>query len=171
MWSPGEKNYGSFEHPCDQPLSLKKVTTTPLEKVTFLHFFFYVNVDYTPQTEMKVIPSEGAAGPEEPMDVDSAIPATTAANDPGTSSAGTEVPPASMGTEEDMEGRKRKGPETRTVILAPEAKRSRVSSLVHLVNSEKVWRIGHNASSSTSTGSCAGRRPSPRSSHGVVWLG
>ena len=43
-----------------------------------------------------------------------------------------------MDEDEIPEDRKRKGPETRTVTLGPEAKRSKVSSLVNLVHSERV---------------------------------
>ena len=34
----------------------------------FIYVYYFVNVDYRPQTEMKIVPSEGATGASQPMD-------------------------------------------------------------------------------------------------------
>ncbi|OLP86389.1 hypothetical protein AK812_SmicGene32497 [Symbiodinium microadriaticum] len=150
LWSRGDKTYCCHEHNNDQPLSIKKVTTKPLEETTFLYVYFFASVEYRPDKDMKVIPSEGALE-HRSMDTEAEQPLPAEASTSGmdsTTSPALSSPPAAeaapMEVQEDAEDRKRKGPETRTVVLGPESKRSRVESLIHFTTSEKVtYRAQH----------------------------
>ena len=144
LWSRGDRTYCCHEHNNDQPLSIKKVTAKPLEETTFLYVYFFARVEYLPDKDMKVIPSEGALE-HQPMDTEAERPtpseASTSGMDPMSSPALSSPPTAvadPMDVQEDPEDRKRKGPETRTVVLGPESKRSRVESLIQFTSSEKV---------------------------------
>ena len=144
LWSRGDQTYCCHEHHNDQPLWIKKVTTKPLEETNFLYIYFYVNVEYKPEAELKIIPSEGAVEPRT-MDIENESPPSTEASTSGMEPTAPLPPapsnaaePAPMDAQEETEDRKRKGPETRTVVLGPESKRSRVASLVNHTMSEKV---------------------------------
>ncbi|CAE7404059.1 unnamed protein product, partial [Symbiodinium necroappetens] len=139
----GDKKYSCHEHNNDQPIVLKKITASPIESTVFMYIYYFVNVDYRPQEEMKVVPSEGATEQATDHNMD-ATPAPTdgignedvtiGSRDPGSSIEA----PSPMEEDNLPEDRKRKGPESRTVVIGPESKRTKVCSLVHLMNSEKV---------------------------------
>eukprot|EP00439_Symbiodinium_sp_Y106_P051007 s1424_g6.t1 len=144
MWERGERQFSCHEHNNDQVIVFKKISAKAVETIIFIYVYYYVNVEYKPQKEMKIVPSEGAADVT-PMDGEP-MP-SEGDNGPGGQDAVMESAtfadprPAPSPMEEDdlTEDRKRKGPETRTVVLGPEAKKSKVCSLVHLVQSEKVF--------------------------------
>ena len=144
MWERGERQFSCHEHNNDQVIVFKKISAKAVETIIFIYVYYYVNVEYKPQKEMKIVPSEGAADVT-PMDGEP-MP-SEGDNGPGGQDAVMESAtfadprPAPSPMEEDdlTEDRKRKGPETRTVVLGPGAKKSKVCSLVHLVQSEKVF--------------------------------
>ena len=140
MWNRGERQYACHEHNNDQAITFKKITARPIETLVFLYTYYFVNVEYRPHAEMKVIPSEGTLDRDHPIEVDQ--PAETASSTGDATMPMSSPSPSDESVPMDMEeagdDRKRKGPETRTVTLGPESKRSRVSSLVHLVYSDKV---------------------------------
>ena len=144
MWNRGERQYACHEHNNDQAITFKKITARPIETLVFLYTYYFVNVEYRPHAEMKVIPSEGTLDRDHPIEVDQ--PAETASSTGDATMPMSSPSPSDESVPMDMEeagdDRKRKGPETRTVTLGPESKRSRVSSLVHLVYSDKVMHPG-----------------------------
>ena len=143
LWTRGDKKYSCHEHNNDQPIVLKKITANPIESTVIMYIYYFVNVDYRPQEEMKVVPSEGATEQVTDQNMDAtSTPAdgmgnedvTIGSRDPGSSIEA----PSPMEEDNLPEDRKRKGPESRTVVVGPESKRTKVCSLVHLMNSEKV---------------------------------
>ena len=155
VWTQGAKDDHCYhEHNTDQPITIKKITTKPVEDTFFLYVFFYVNVEYRPAAELKVIPSEGAQDANSslnpvPMQMDS-VPGTgdNTTNEDGiitTPSRASDLSQTSSTTSaNDMDvdtlggELKRKGPESRTVVLGPESKRSRTSDLINYMSSHRV---------------------------------
>ena len=144
FWNHGASEHSSLEHNDDKPITVKKITTAPIDKVCLVYFYFFVNVEYRPEVPLKVVPSEGAAengvevteptssgqdsSPTSPMSITSDPTSRTT-----TTSSMEEV------TEDDNHvNNKRKGPDSRTVVLAPEAKRGRLGLLLECLASEKV---------------------------------
>ncbi|CAE7471514.1 unnamed protein product, partial [Symbiodinium necroappetens] len=143
LWTRGDKKYSCHEHNNDRPIVLKKITANPIESTVFMYIYYFVNVDYRPQEEMKVVPSEGATEQATDHNMD-ATPAPTDGMGNEDVTIGSRAPgssteaPSPMEEDNLPEDRKRKGPESRTVVIGPESKRTKLCSLVHLMNSEKV---------------------------------
>ena len=148
FWTIGANDHGFYEHNNDNPIVLKKVTAINYEKVALLYVYYYVNVEHVPEGRVKVLPSEGYddLGGAAPMDVDSAN-ADSVPSSSGTMTAPTsqpsERPPVDSGAdmEVDPSGEtdlKRKGPDSRAVVLAPETKKSKLGLLLEMVYSDKV---------------------------------
>ena len=151
LWTHGQTEHASHEHNDDKPIILKKVTTTPVDKVCFVYVYFFVNVEYRPEQMMKVLPSEGAIDVDSECQDPGSPAASSSAASPMSISTETTTSPRStttpMETEEEEEAvcNKRKGPETRTVVMAPEAKKGRLELLLeHLGKDQVLTKAQHN---------------------------
>ncbi|CAE7589766.1 unnamed protein product, partial [Symbiodinium microadriaticum] len=151
LWTYGQMEHASHEHNDDKPIILKKVTSTPVDKVCFIYVYFFVNVDYRPEQTMKVLPSEGAIDVDSECQDPGSPAASSSAASPMSISTETTTSPRSttmpMETEEEEEVgcNKRKGPETRTVVMAPEAKKGRLELLLeHLGKDQVLTKAQHN---------------------------
>ena len=147
-WTVGSNDHGFHERNNDNPIVMKKITAMDYEKIALLYVFYYINVEHVPEGRLKVLPSEGYddVGDTAPMEVDEAT-----SGSPPTSSGATPspLPPPrdqpSSGQLTDMEVDpsdgsvlKRKGPDSRAVVLAPETKKSKLGLLLVLVTRYEV---------------------------------
>ena len=139
FWKIGSNDHGFYERNNDNPIVMKKVTAVDYEKLALLYVYYYVNVEHVPEGRLKVVPSEGYDA--EPMDVDttpSTLSRPASANDPsalqGLRDQKSNDSDMDVDTSAENEASlKRKGPDTRTVVLAPEVKKSKLGLLLELV--------------------------------------
>ncbi|OLQ01786.1 hypothetical protein AK812_SmicGene15471 [Symbiodinium microadriaticum] len=156
MWKAGSDDYSCHEHTNDNPVTFKKVTAKAIDDLAFIYIYYYVHISYEPRKDMKVLPSEGATEEHQPMDAE-ARPTEQPASDGPAASTGPDdsmdVSPAAnsvndMEIEEDMDDGselKRKGPETRTVVMGPESKRTKLDAVMDVIGREQVNSSGqHN---------------------------
>ena len=136
MWTCGQGEYTCYEHTNDQPITMKKVTTKNIDNLAFVYVYYYISIDYEPVQDIKVVPSEGAVDDNnhQPMDLDSNSPRTTTPTSSTTSPMSTSTPTLDV----DDLSLKRKGPESRTVTLGPEAKKTKLEAMLEVANKEKV---------------------------------
>ena len=136
MWTCGQGEYTCYEHTNDQPITMKKVTTKNIDNLAFVYVYYYISIDYEPVRDIKVVPSEGAVDDNnhQPMDLDSNSPRTTTPTSSTTSPMSTSTPTLDV----DDLSLKRKGPESRTVTLGPEAKKTKLEAMLEIANKEKV---------------------------------
>ena len=126
MWVCGHDEHTSYEHNNDQPITMKRVTTKAIDSLAFIYIYYYVNVDYEPRRDTKVIPSEGAVDIDEPQPMDIDTSSTTT----------PEATSTQMG--DDDVSNKRKGPESRMVTIGPEIKKTKLDALMEVLGKEKV---------------------------------
>ena len=122
VWKASQDSYACHEHNNDDPITVKKVTAIPIDEVAFLYLYFVVTVDYEPAPSLKVVPSEGAIDHQEPMQVDKPVETPSDGDGP-------------MDVDRDL---KRKGPDSRTVVLGPESKRERLNAFLEVLPSSRV---------------------------------
>ena len=84
LWKSRTDEYTCHEHNNDEPITMKKVTTTPVDEVAFLYMYFVVTMAYDPEPPLKVIPSEGAIDHGGPMDMDHHQPCSAIKGDENT---------------------------------------------------------------------------------------
>ncbi|CAE7463363.1 unnamed protein product, partial [Symbiodinium necroappetens] len=133
FWNTDDPKLHCYEHNNDNPIIMKRVTAVKTDKV---------------------LPSEGYD--DEPMNSENGLGGTMITGDmtpsrsdvsmsptsPTTSTSDQTMPDA--GSDVEHSG-KRKGPDSRTVVLAPETKRSKIEELLSLVGSNQVHTISqHN---------------------------
>ncbi|CAE7420861.1 RE2 [Symbiodinium natans] len=151
MWKQGDTGYSSYEHNNDDPLTMKKITSIPTEKLVVLYIFCYVFPEYEIVPKLKVVPPEGEQ--VKAMEVDdagtnagaasSSSPQSSSPSSGGTALPASSVPPADMDV--DVQGHKRKGLDSRTVTIAPETKKSKLDTYLDMARSEKVHTVSqHN---------------------------
>ena len=129
LWKAGHDGYTCHEHNNDDPITMKKITAMTIDEVAFLYLYFVVSVEYEPGPSLKIVPSEGALEPSEPMQVDTQATAPEEHDD-------------TMEVDRDV---KRKSPDSRTVVIGPESKRERVIAFLEVLSSSKVTtRTQHN---------------------------
>ncbi|CAE7721255.1 unnamed protein product [Symbiodinium sp. CCMP2592] len=132
MLTCGTEEHTCHEHNNDQPITMKKVTTKAIDNLAFLYIYYYINTNYEPANDIKIIPSEGAvdADDSQPMDIQPQSP----------QSATSPTTPQSTTTpmSDDDGSLKRKGPESRTVTLGPETKKTKLEALLDNFDKEKV---------------------------------
>ena len=145
FWKQGEAQVHCHEHNDGNPMTLKN-TAMPTDQVCFVCVFYYSFPNYEPEKINKVIPSEGYddASMAEVSEMDQSMitgdlsPSRTDASmsptSPTTTSMDDVVPPGVEGGDN-----KRKGPDSRTVVLAPESKRSRLEQMLNQVASQRVF--------------------------------
>ena len=110
-------HYAIQEHKSDRHLQMKKITNHAREDTCILYFYYY-NVTYTEENRSAVDRRQQ----EQP---DTSMKSVTTSSDNPMDSV--------------MESKKRKGPETRTVVLAPEKKRQKMEYLKKDVEFMKSW--------------------------------
>ena len=148
MWKAGEAEYTCHEHTNDNPVTFKKVTAKAIDDLAFIYIFYYVHKDYEPRRDMKVLPSEGAPDDHQPADGTEVTTEQVDADEimaSPTASMGMDVSPSSdgMSVEESDHELKRKGPETRTVVIGPESKRTKLEALLDVAGRENSSRGQH----------------------------
>ena len=146
FWKHGEAQVHCHEHNDSNPITLKKITAMPIDQVCFVYVFYYHFPNYEPEKMVKVIPSEGyddlsmktasemdqsmITGDLSPSRSDVSMsptsPTTTSADEP-------------MSHDDGGGDNKRKGPDSRTVVLAPESKRSRLEQMLSQLSSQRVF--------------------------------
>lgn len=107
LWAQGSEQYASQEHWSSTTLKIKDMVPFPVEDACFVYLFYYNHVGEEVRPTAVKEPTD--AIPTVPMELDSLEPA--------------------MDTS-DLIDHKRKGPETRTVIIGQESKKQRTDSLV-----------------------------------------
>ena len=117
-WITGGRNYAVQEHKSDRHLQLKKITNDPREDTCILYFYYY-NVNYVEENR-----DAGKQRVEEEVPDTSMKSVTTSSE-------------ATM--ESVLESKKRDGPETRTVVLAPERKKQKMDYVKKDVEFMKSW--------------------------------
>ncbi|OLP96718.1 Acyl-CoA-binding domain-containing protein 6 [Symbiodinium microadriaticum] len=143
-WKMHEAGTSFHEHTTDAVIVMKKITTNVIEETAFLCVYFYVFPDYEVKKDMRVLPSEGFDDADVPMNGDGGDPMSVGSSSPRTPTPPTTTStdpdsPQSMDTEEEStRGEKRKGPDTRTVTLAPETKKSKLEELFALMSDRRV---------------------------------
>ncbi|CAE7429695.1 PLA2G7, partial [Symbiodinium necroappetens] len=110
LWAQGSEQYASQEHWSSTTLKIKDMVPFPVEDACFVYLFYYNHVGEEVRSMAVKEPSDVI--PTVPMELDSLEPA--------------------MDTS-DLIDHKRKGPETRTVIIGQESKKQRTDSLDSLV--------------------------------------
>ena len=115
-WIVGGRRYAVQEHKSDRHLRLKKITNHPREETCILYFYYY-NTVY--------------AG-----DADNNVEVKKEIQDTSMRSVTTSLDTT---METVIENKKREGPETRTVVLAPEKKRQKMEYLKKDVEFMKSW--------------------------------
>ena len=143
-WKLGEAGLNFHEHTSDQVIVMKKITTESVERTAMIYVYYYAFPEYEAKKDMSVLPPEGYDDPDVPMDGDGGTPMSlgestpTSTTSPTTSSPEPSSPQPMDEEEEPSRGEKRKGPETRTVTLAPETKRSKLEELLALMRDNHV---------------------------------
>ncbi|CAE7218696.1 unnamed protein product [Symbiodinium sp. CCMP2592] len=107
LWAQGAEQYVFEEHWDSSIVKIKDMVPFPVEDACFLYFFFYNHVE--DEVRPSSLKGSGDSIPLVPMELDSTEPA--------------------MDTS-DLIDHKRKGPETRSVVLGPEDKKQRTDALV-----------------------------------------
>ena len=151
MWKAGAAEYTCHEHSNDNPITFKKITAKALDDLAFIYVYYYLRTDYEPGKDMKILPSEGSAddhqpadpdrnAAEQPMDDDAlSSPSAPRSMDISPSSA------ASMDIEETDSELKRKGPDSRTIVIGPESKRTKLDAVFDVIGREQIHDLGqHN---------------------------
>ncbi|CAE7719225.1 unnamed protein product, partial [Symbiodinium necroappetens] len=105
FWSLGANQYASQEHWSSTTIKLKDLVPFEVESLCFVYLYYYHHMEDEPRPSAKIETESSTA----PMELESLEP--------------------SMDSTELMDV-KRKGPETRTVVLGPESKRLRTDLLV-----------------------------------------
>ena len=121
-WIIGGRNYAVQEHKSDRHLQLKRITNYPREDTCVLYFYYY-NLNYVEENR-----DAGKQQGEEEVPDTSMKSATTSSE-------------ATM--ESVLESKKRDGPETRTVVLAPERKRQKMDYVKKDVEFMKSWYMAN----------------------------
>ena len=65
FWTHGSVEHASHEHNDDSPIIIKKVTAQHTDKTCLVYVYYFVNVEYRPETTLRVIPSEGVMDAED----------------------------------------------------------------------------------------------------------
>ena len=147
FWKQGESKLCCHEHNNDQPITMKKITTMPIDVMSFVYVYYYSFPSFEPENGARPVPPEGYedASMSGEHDLDASMisgdltPSRSDVSMSPTSSTTTAMDASGTGNNETSEGAtKRKGPDSRTVVLAPETKRSRLEELFMMVNSSKV---------------------------------
>ena len=133
LWSSDGDDEGAIhEHLDDSHLIMKKITTLPNDKLAFLYFFYYSDSNWEPTTRPVATPS---APPPEPMALDSGE---------------DEMPNSTVNEGDTFPGEetmslKRKGLDTRTIVIGPERKRSKLEYLMKIIATSQVINVSqHN---------------------------
>ena len=105
FWSLGASQYASQEHWSSTTIKLKDLVPFEVESLCFVYLYYYHHMEDEPRPAAKIETESSTA----PMELESLEP--------------------TMDSTELMDV-KRKGPETRTVVLGPESKRLRTDLLV-----------------------------------------
>ena len=116
-WISGGRSYAVQEHKSDRHLQMKKITNHAREDTCILYFYYY-NATYTEE-------NRSAVDRRQQELPDSSMKSVTTSSDNPMDSV--------------MESKKREGPETRTVVLAPEKKRQKMEYLKKDVEFMKSW--------------------------------
>ncbi|CAE7220811.1 unnamed protein product, partial [Symbiodinium sp. CCMP2456] len=143
FWKQGEAQIHCHEHNNDNPVTMKKVTVMTIDSMCFVYVFYYAFLSYEPEKTSRVVPSEGyddssmpdASGVENSMISDDLTPSRSGV--PMSPTSPTTTVDDTMDTNEG--DHKRKGPDSRTVVIAPESKRSRLEQLFSHVSSNHVF--------------------------------
>ena len=117
FWQHGSSQYASQEHWSSSTIRLKDLVPFPPEDLCFMYLFYYNHMEDEPRPATKEPPDM----PMTPMELESTEPA--------------------MDTS-DLLDSKRKGPESRTVVLGPENKRAHTDYLVMAVVNEVELETG-----------------------------
>ena len=80
-WKRGQSGYFCHEHNTHEVISLKKITTTPLDDLAMIYVYFYVFPRFELEIPTKVLPPEGYDDPELMHDPYSPMSQGTAASD------------------------------------------------------------------------------------------
>ena len=115
-WIVGGRRYAVQEHKSDRHLRLKKITNHPREETCILYFYYY-NTVYAGDADNNVEVKKEIQ--------DTSMRSVTTSSD--------------TTMETVIENKKREGPETRTVVLAPEKKRQKMEYLKKDVEFMKSW--------------------------------
>ena len=147
-WTRGQEGFCCHEHNNHGIIAMKKITTSAIDSLAMIYVYFYVFPTFEPDQENKVLPPEGYDDADASMAGSSSSPMSTSTSidvpdepmsptSPTTSASASETP-MSVDDQANENHHKRKGPDSRTIVIGPEAKKSKLDILYQLFNDNQV---------------------------------